>query len=384
MRYGGTLALLALAICGAGDVARAGRPLLDVGPFRIVAKPAPAAPEKQTPTLSTPGRIDPGTWNLSAPAVGSWAAIRATRDGDRIVLRPSADRPAECFGWIASPPLTVPEGNGEPGNFMSLKVRYTHPPGWAGSAPTMRVRMLTSNLLVYTETAVSGPSIQPGSTGGTIIAHFDRNRLTAISDIVLAIDLLSVQPPGVTADPNFAFVIEEATWSLVYPAATVPAQQWSTVYVRPNGDLVGFVNNIVSPIVLSRNVGIHASDGAYVIATTSTGLKGWVAADPGLAFTIDSRTTVVDAALTGEHVIYLLGNGEAYYWSFQRGTRTQLATGVKGVGTAGDGQTLLLLDFNNYYFRPFQYNPLGISPGVEPLAPDYTLDDLTGRLTRHY
>jgi hypothetical protein len=92
----------------------------------------------------------------------------------------------------------------------------------------------------------------------------------------------------------------------------------------------------------------------------------------------------VDAALTGEHVIYLLGNGEAYYWSFQRGTRTQLATGVKGVGTAGDGQTLLLLDFNNYYFRPFQYNPLGISPGVEPLAPDYTLDDLTGRLTRHY
>lgn len=339
---------------------------------------------------TTPTVIPLANWDITAPQIGTFERIRTDRVGAAAIrVQPSATDPGNCFGFLEGPLVTVQPGTGAENELFVLEVDFAHTMASGGIPPSFRLRGNTEDFSQYTESGLT-----PGFFSGNVIGvgrlrmHFDRNRLTAPTQMRLFIDLLSAQPAEIAVDPNFEIQITQTRYySTTAPAPVpTPGPMVSTAYMEGDGDLYAHVNGSTARTRLREGIDRFAFDGGYVIGVDDGRLYGWNVANIGTQRTLESTRDVLAAAVAGPYVIALREGGAVWVYNINTGSRREIVEdGANGVASAGDGKTLIVLDsvaFADY--RVLTWDASAANPSLREILEDYDARTFRGRMTEQY
>lgn len=282
------------------------------------------------------------SFDISAPAVGTFSRIRAFRNNGDIVLQPNPDDPANSFGWVEAPARTISAPVSEDfANTAGIQVDYTGPTLIAGTPPTVRLRVASNDFRLYGEAGVTAGQFIANPGDNSVTVHFDRNALANNTTCRLYIDLVSVLPGG-TVDPNFQVRIKKVTFFSNDGASQDDFIQ--AAWMQMDDDIVC----VHGPDFERVNLRGWVTDYCY-------GPKTVIILDAGNLYAYDTRDNlekrtladddypyVVQAAISGDSVIYLLSDGDAMYFNMDTLESWRLAEHVDAVGAGQNGCVLLM------------------------------------------
>lgn len=328
-------------------------------------------------------------WNLSAPAAGGFAPIRANFDGTLIRLRPNAAQPANSFGWIEAPlAQDIAPGAGRDGDQFVLEVHYSYTDDRVGPPPNLRLRIHTENWAHYVESSVTSIAVGQGRGSGIHRAYFDRNLLGAPANLRLFIDLHSIDPSNPPIDPEYTVTISRTRFYSLEGGQPPEGNRFNAVYLEHGGHLFAHVNGDTLRTLVRNDVSRYAWDATHLYAITHDNhLYAYTADFPTLPTLVDDVGDVANIAVIGNRVVYLTTSGEIWEWEGQTASYLRLVdSGGDGVASSPDGRHFLLLDLSsaNNLFQLYQYDFTSEPPSVLPLTGGHSVLDLVGRWSRHY
>jgi len=250
--------------------------------------------------------------------IPSYSYIRTWFDGTGYQVAMSDAQPWNTVGWLESPTFTVPRAtNTQEGNDSIMTVKFSFTPNYTGSAPEMRVRFHTSDFVEYAAASVTPSRFAAlrAQGQGELRVILDRRNFTADRLMRMYVDMISVTTEG-NADPNFHFRINEVVVRHYEPSTTsVDASRVTSSYLEIDGDLAVYVNGSTSRRRISDDVDGYAASGSYVIAVRDGDLYAFDGPNDFNRITIEDNGTVVSAAVSGEHVMWVENDDEWRYFN---------------------------------------------------------------------
>jgi len=324
-------------------------------------------------------------WNLSSPAVSPFTPPRANLEGSQISLRPNGGSPNSTFGWIEAPAVNLPAGAGGDGSFLVFEVRYSSPAAFTGAAPGLRLRINTNDFTQYAEVGVPRGYMNANS-GGTVRAYFDRNRLGSATTARFYIDLLAAAGAGESTNGDFTVgILETNFYTLEATGGTTPAAgRISAAYLDIEGDLFVHLDGNTGRQRVDETVQRYAYDKDTVVTIDNGDLYAYRASNLGQALAIRTEGDVIAAAVAGPHVMYLENDFQTKYYNIDTGEISPLIdSGVDGVASAGDGKTLILLDYSGSRnsFRAYQFDPTRSPRVIQQLSENNEVIMVNGRIS---
>lgn len=269
--------------------------------------------------------IAPGEWVFNSGQVGDLSPIRAVNRGSFYSLQPSATQPQYSLGWIQGPTVRVdPAAANTTGNNAVLRVRFSFTRGSYGVAPELRLRMNSADFGTAALGNVSqNRFLQLTNNSGTVTAILDRSQLVAATDVLLFIDLISVQPTNPGVDPAWEIRIDSAEFFTTTASNTsngYPAdKQITAAYVEVDGDVSAYfgTSRARTRIFDARNLdGVSfAFDGPFAVIIEDGALHAY----NGLTNTVRRLDTdnVVSAGISGPHVVFVESDQDVKYYNVE-------------------------------------------------------------------
>ncbi|MEQ8820894.1 MAG: hypothetical protein RLY93_11670 [Sumerlaeia bacterium] len=331
--------------------------------------------------------LDLNNWLLTEQPIPQFAALRLSRSNGQITMMPNADAPANSFGFVESPLVSVARSDAQ-GAVVGLRLTYTSPSAYVGLAPTMRVRAATEDFRIYAEAGITPNQFAQSGGRNIAIVTLDRSRLKENERLRFIVDLVSLYETD-TVDPNFTVRLESAEVFVATPGGGGEAGDLiSAAYMEVDGDVFALENGEDE----DDRTRVRASANAYaydasVIAVIDDGRlfaydanKGF----DGVTIEDDNNDRVIAAAVAGRYVVYVEDTGRARVYDMDSGERdTIFETGADGVSAGGDGHTVLVLDLfdSGRQASVFGYDPEDNDPEPYDVADNGDVLLLRGRQT---
>ncbi len=319
--------------------------------------------------------IGAGEWKTSGK-IGDFGEIRATRDQNAWVLRPSADDPDFSFGWIEGPVFAAfPATDTLSGNNVGMRVVYTFSSAVPGAAPELRIRLNSDNFGQYAIAAVANNRFQEikGVGGGAVTVLFDRRQLSSETRFIPYIDLLSA---GTGVSPDWFVRIESVeTFIPVSNASFERERLIATAYMEGTGNVYAHLGASANRTPVYTRTGSgpasFAYDGAHIIVIDNGRLFGF-SSTTGFARVDIATANVIYGGISEHHVGYLERGGRAFYFNLLTREKRSLDPSASffAVAGAGDGSLTFIKRRGNGTLELFQYDTRLLNPSLTRLNGD--------------